>query len=80
MVVEVNGDHFPVMKELGELLQAELRIESSVRLHIYFHTWVMWNDRKAEWIRTGCQVVAKAPVNSSQVGGNLLSKSCDPSC
>jgi hypothetical protein len=76
MVVEVNGDHFPVKKELGELLQAELRIASSVRLQIYFYIRVMRNDKKAEWIRMGCQVVAKAPVNSSQVGGNLLSKSC----
>jgi len=77
----VQGDHFPLKTELGSLLQSELRNGSGVGLQFFFDTRYLRNDRKAGWMRMGCEVLAKPPGNdSSQVSfaGGLVKSTCMP--
>lgn len=80
VALDLQGDGYTVQQDLGALLQVELRNASAVDLDFSFYTRFLRNDHKAGWFGMCCDLVAKAPQNSSSSGlnstGGLVWSSC----
>lgn len=82
VLLDLQGDHFPMQRDLGSLLEVELRNASAVEFQFQFDTRYLRNDRKSGWNHMACDVIAKTPAasNSSQASkstGGIVWSSCE---
>ncbi|KAG0567639.1 hypothetical protein KC19_7G150600 [Ceratodon purpureus] len=72
--IEMKGDHVQLKKDLGLLMEAEMRSDS-ITLNFFFDIRYLIADRRSKWESNGCVVVAKPSLDSSHLG-TMLSQDC----